>query len=58
MKRKKLILLKDHFTSDGALYKDEIVYLHSDDETNKKYRVESKMGKFYTIEQNKVKVLE
>ena len=51
-------MLEDHFTSDGALYKDDIVYLVSqtiNDPYNNTYTVETQMGKLFTIDQSKVK---
>jgi len=56
--RKKLVMLEDHFTSDGALYKDDVVYLVSqtiNDPYNSTYTVETKMGKLFTIDQSKAK---
>ena len=56
--RKKLVMLEDYFTSDGALYKDDVVYLVSqtiNDPYNSTYTVETKMGKLFTIDQSKAK---
>jgi hypothetical protein len=57
--RKKLVILEDCFTSDGALYKGDVVYLISqtiNDPSQSTYTVETKMGKLFTIEQNKAGV--
>tara|TARA_B100000287_G_C20220981_1_gene618043 strand:- start:210 stop:398 length:189 start_codon:yes stop_codon:yes gene_type:complete len=57
--RIKLVILEDYFTSDGALYKGDIVYLVSqtiNDPYSSTYTVETKMGKLFTIEQSKAKV--
>jgi hypothetical protein len=47
-------LKEDHYTVDGALYKDDKVTVHIIDQDTKKYRVETKLGKVFTIPQSKI----
>ena len=43
-------LKEDHHTVDGALYKDDVVTIQDINQTNSTYRVETKLGKIYTID--------
>ena len=47
-------LKENHFSADGALYKDDQVTIHTIDQISKSYRVESKDGKLYTVPQDKI----
>ena len=48
---------EDVFTSDGALYKGDVVIINVLDQLSKSYQVETKIGKLFTIKQNKVELL-
>ena len=48
---------EDVFTSDGALYKGDVVIINVLDQLSKAYQVETKIGKLFTIKQNKVELL-
>tara|TARA_B100000287_G_scaffold399385_1_gene417610 strand:- start:580 stop:756 length:177 start_codon:yes stop_codon:yes gene_type:complete len=48
---------EDVFTSDGALYKGDVVIINVLDQLSKTYQVETKIGKLFTIKQNKVELL-
>ena len=47
-------LKENHFTADGALYKDDKVTIHTIDKLTKKFRVESRDGKLYSVPQDKI----
>ena len=47
-------LKENHFSADGALYEGDQVTIHTIDQISKKFRVESKDGKLYTIPQDKI----
>ena len=47
-------LKENYFSSDGALYKDDQVTIHTIDQITKKFRVESKDGKLYSVPQDKI----
>ena len=54
-------LKEDHHTADGALYKGDIVTINTMTNGVGKadtYRVETKLGKIYTIEQSKIILLD
>ena len=54
-------LKEDHHTADGALYKGDVVTINTITNGIGKvdtYRVETKLGKIYTIEQNKIILLD
>ena len=48
---------EDVFTSDGALYKGDIVIVNTIDQISNIYQVETKLGKLFTVKQNKVELL-
>lgn len=48
---------KDVFTSNGALYKGDIVIINTIDQISNIYQVETKLGKLFTIKQNKVELI-
>jgi len=50
-------LKEDHHTVDGALYSDDIVIIHTIDNISDIYRVETKLGKKFSIPQSKIKIL-
>ena len=45
---------EDVFTSDGALYKGDIVIINVIDQISKTYQVETKLGKLFTVKQSKI----
>ena len=47
-------LKENYFSADGALYKDDQVTIHTIDQISKKFRVESKDGKLYSVPQDKI----
>ena len=47
-------LTEDHHTADGALYKDDVVTIHTIDRSLDIYRVETKLGKIFSVPQNKI----
>ena len=47
-------LKENYFSADGALYKDDQVTIHTIDQITKKFRVESKDGKLYSVPQDKI----
>ena len=47
-------LKEDHHTADGALYKNDIVTIHTIDQSLNIYRVETKLGKIFSVPQNKI----
>ena len=51
-------LTEDHHTADGALYKDDVVTIHTIDQSLDIYRVETKLGKIFSVPQNKIKLLD
>ena len=51
-------LKEDHHTADGALYKDDVVTIQIINQTNSTYRVETKLGKIYTIDYKIIKLLD
>lgn len=48
---------EDVFTSDGALYKGDIVIVNTIDQISNIYQVETKLGKLFTVKQDKVELL-
>ena len=48
---------KDVFTSNGALYKGDIVIINTIDQISNIYQVETKLGKLFTIKQSKVELI-
>ena len=48
------IVKKDHHTADGALYKGDQVTIHTMDQVGNFYRVETKLGKIFSIPQDKI----
>ena len=48
---------EDVFTSDGALYKGDIVIVNTIDQIANIYQVETKLGKLFTVKQDKVELL-
>ena len=54
MKKTRYKLVKDYFSVDGALYKDDKITIHTIDQISNSYRVESKDGKLYTVPQDKI----
>ena len=51
-------LKEDHHTADGALYKDDVVTVKDVNQLNNTYRVETKLGKIYTIDYKIIKLLD
>jgi len=51
------IIKEDVFTSDGALYKGDEVIVNVIDQISKTYQVETKLGKLFTVKQNKVETI-
>ena len=47
-------LKEDHHTADGALYKGDQVVIHTMDQITGIFRVETKLGKIFTIPQSKI----
>ena len=47
-------LREDHHTADGTLYKGDSVIINTIDQVTKNYRVETKLGKIYTVPQGKI----
>ena len=45
---------EDVFTSDGALYKGDVVIVNMIDQITNTYQVETKLGKLFTVKQSKV----
>ena len=45
---------EDVFTSDGALYKGDVVIINVIDQISKTYQIETKLGKLFTVKQSKV----
>jgi len=52
------IVKEDHHTADGALYKDDVVTIQDINQLNSTYRVETKLGKIYTVDYKKIKLLD
>ena len=48
------IVKEDHHTADGALYKDDIITIQTIDQISNTYRVETKLGKIFSVPQNKI----
>ena len=48
------IIKEDVFTSDGALYKGDVVIVNMIDQISRTYHVETKLGKLFTVKQSKV----
>ena len=48
------IIKEDVFTSDGALYKGDVVIVNMIDQITNTYQVETKLGKLFTVKQSKV----
>ena len=48
------IIKEDVFTSDGALYKGDVVIINVIDQISKTYQIETKLGKLFTVKQSKV----
>ena len=47
---------EDVFTSDGALYKGDVVIVNMIDQLSNIYQVETKLGKLFTVKQSKLKL--
>ena len=47
-------LKEDYHTADGALYKDDIITIQTIDQISNTYRVETKLGKIFSVPQNKI----
>jgi len=52
------IVKKNHHTADGALYKDDIVTIQDINQSNSTFRVETKLGKIYTVDYKIIKLLD
>ena len=48
---------EDVFTSDGALYKGDVVIVNMIDQITNIYQVETKLGKLFTVKQSKVELI-
>ena len=48
---------EDVFTSDGALYKGDVVIVNMIDQLSNIYQVETKLGKLFTVKQSKVELI-
>ena len=48
---------EDVFTSDGALYKGDVVIVNTIDQLSNIYQVETKLGKLFTVKQSKVELI-
>ena len=48
------IIKEDVFTSDGAIYKGDVVIVNMIDQLSNIYQVETKLGKLFTVKQSKV----
>ena len=51
-------LTEDHHTADGALYKDDVVTIQDINQSNSTFRVETKLGKIYTVDYKIIKLLD
>ena len=51
-------LKEDYHTADGALYKGDIVTIQDINQINSTFRVETRLGKIYTIDYKKIKLLD
>jgi hypothetical protein len=51
------IIKEDVFTSDGALYKGDVVIINVIDQISRTYHVETKLGKLFTVKQSKVELI-
>ena len=51
-------LKEDYHTADGALYKDDVVTRQDINQSKSTFRVETKLGKIYTIDYKKIKLLD
>ncbi len=47
---------KDVFTSDGALYKGDIVIVNTINQINNTYQIETKLGKLFSVKQSNVEL--
>ena len=47
---------KDVFTSDGALYKGDIVIVNTINKINNTYQIETKLGKLFSVKQSNVEL--
>ena len=48
------IVKEDHHTADGALYKGDQVTVQTIDQVGNFYRVETKLGKIFSVPQDKI----
>ena len=53
--KKKAVMIKDFFSADGAVHVNEVVKVVG--ESNDYYRIESQMGKLYTIPKHIIKFI-
>jgi len=53
--KKKAVMVKDFFSADGAVHVNEVIKVVG--ESNDYYRIESQMGKLYTIPKHIIKFI-